>query len=179
MVAQGSSPAFAELFKRHGGRVLGYCARIVGERAAGEDLSQEVWIKVAKAAPDWRPEASLRAWLLTIARNAALNHLRRQNRLELMGESEEPEAPEASFALDRLTIEDKLIAAEDKKRVAHAIDGLSDQKRAALMMWLNEQLSQDEIARELGITLAAVKSLLHRARNELESRLSDEKGGRS
>ncbi len=169
----GSSAAFDELFKRHGGRVLGYCARIVGDKALGEDIAQEVWIRVAKAAPDYRPSpgASLRSWLLTISRNLALNDLRKRKRLVDWPEEGDAKA-EASLDLERESVEQILIRETDRARVAKAIDGLEDAKRTALMLWMNEEMSHEEIAKELGSSAAAVKSLLFRARRDLENELS-------
>ena len=170
MIAQGSSPAFTELFRRHGGRVLGYCARLTADQAAGEDLAQEVWIRVAKAAPDWTPRAgaSLRAWLLTIARNLSLNFLRDRKRISLENDGDEiPSGAESS--------EELMIRTEDRNALAKAIDSLSDLKRVAITMSLVEERSHQDIASELSMSVPAVKSLLFRARADLEKLLGEGK----
>lgn len=172
-LGQGSSGAFDELFRRHGGRVLGYCSRILGDKGLGEDVSQEVWIRVAKTATDWRPRegASLRSWLLTISRNLALNDLRNRKRLVAWPEDGEARA-EASIEIEKASVEQILIGESDRARVAKAIDRLDDVKRTALMLWMNEDMSHEQIAKELGSSAAAVKSLLFRARRDLEASLN-------
>ena len=166
MLARGSAPAFDELFRRHGGRVLGYCSRLAGERAAGEDIAQEVWIRVVRTASDWRP-GNLLSWLLTIARNLALNHLRAQRRLDITDQQEtfDDLVPQPD------SVEKLLLQFENRQLVLKAIDDLSDQKRSALLMWLNEDLSYEQIASELGTSVNNAKSLIFRAKQELESQL--------
>lgn len=170
MIGKGSKPAFEELFRRYAGRVVGYCARLVGDRGSGEDLAQEVWIRIAKAAPDWKPKASFRAWVLTIARNASLNFLRDRRKLGSFQENGDQEVAQAEASLDlgAPSALDTLMNAQNRDRLMRAIDELSDTKRTAIMMWLIEEMSQEEIARELAMSVAAVKSLLFRVRNDLE-----------
>lgn len=176
LIAKGSAPAFEELFVRYGSKVLGYCTRMVSDRATGEDLAQDVWIKVTKAAPDWRPEASLSAWLLTIARHTSLNYLRGQNRLQALPENDEDIKVEVSQDLGRQSVEDLLIASENRTRVARALDLLTDMQRSAILMWLREEMSYEDIARELNLSTAAVKSLLFRARTDLEKYFGTDAG---
>lgn len=175
-MAEGSAAAFDEVFRRHSGRVLGYCSRLVGEKAAGEDLAQDVWVKVIKAASDWEPRAGVRAWLLTIARNTALNYLRDRMRTAL---TEDGEAPEDELrALERPSVEELISRDEDQRLLTAAMDRLPDAKRAALVMWLMEEMSYERIGVELGVSVANVKTILFRAKKELQTLITELGGGR-
>lgn len=76
-VASGDSRAFRGLFDRYGARLLGYCRRFMGSPTRGEDMAQDVWVKVVKAAPSYRGEGKFVSWLLSLARNTCLGELRR------------------------------------------------------------------------------------------------------
>lgn len=74
----GDMAAFAALVRRHQERVFRFVLRMLDARDEATDLTQDVFVKAWQALPDWRPEASFSTWLLQIARNAALDQLRRR-----------------------------------------------------------------------------------------------------
>src|SRR5690348_7370901 len=88
-IALGKATAFRELFTRHGSLVLGYSRRIVRETPLAEDVSQEVWIKVVRAAPSYRDQGIFKSWLLKIVRNTALTQLRARNLLSFSDDEAE------------------------------------------------------------------------------------------
>lgn len=73
-----SKHAFRELFDRHGGLMLGYCSRLIPERQQAEEVAEEVWMRVIQNAGSYGSTDSIRPWLLSITRNAALNSTRRR-----------------------------------------------------------------------------------------------------
>jgi RNA polymerase sigma-70 factor (ECF subfamily) len=158
-VASGSEAAFRSLFDRHGSRILGYCCRFMGSEPRGEDVAQEVWMKVIRASKEYQAEGKFAAWVLTIARRACLSAFReRSDNTEISFEAGiEADIPD----LDRQTVEEELSQNE--------IDRLPDQQRIALLMWMTNESSYEEIAAELRLSVAAVKSLLFRARRSLEN----------
>lgn len=179
LIANGNRPAFEEVFRRYGSAVLGYSSRLLGGRSAGEDISQEVWIRTVKHSGDYRPRAGLKAWLFTIARNLALNHLRSQRKLTLLGETSAEELSQ-SLGAESLTaegVEDILARSNDRKEILALLDALPAPQRLALVIWMSDDMSYEEIAQELRTTIPAVKSLLHRARTALEKQLSQKKMG--
>jgi RNA polymerase sigma factor (sigma-70 family) len=92
-----SKQAFRDLFDRHGGFVLGYCTRVIPDRSQAEDVAVEVWIRVIQSAEAFSSTDSIRPWILSITRNAALNSTRRRKQawVETDSESfEESIAPE-------------------------------------------------------------------------------------
>lgn len=173
----GDEAACAALVRRHQDRVYGTVYRMLGSyHQEAEDVAQQVFIKVFRAAPRWRPEAKFTTWLMTICRNCVFTQLQRSRRracepLEseaadggTAGESPHPD-PDARPA-------DALVQEEEMRRALEdALARLPDAQRAALVLRQYEQLNYEDIARTLGTTVPSVKSLLFRAREALRARL--------
>jgi RNA polymerase sigma-70 factor (ECF subfamily) len=165
-IARGNAPAFRELFLRHSSLVMGYGRRMVKDLALAEDVSQESWMKVVRAAPSYEDKGVFRAWLLSIVRRTALNLLRSRSRFEFITEpsAETENTPRENF--------EKIFSQQQElEHVKQLIEALPDQQRVALVIWLSEDMSYEDIAAELGLSVAAVKSLLFRARRTLEQQL--------
>lgn len=169
-VATGDSAAFRRLFDRHGSRVLGYCSRFMGGRSKAEDVAQEVWMKVVRAASHYRGEGKFLSWLLTIARTSCLSELRAQGEFakeafEELADLEGDPSPSADQYMEQ---------AQDIALLKKCIDELPDSQRVVLNLWMNHESSYEEISRETSLSPAAVKSLLFRARQTLERKLKGE-----
>lgn len=175
-LASGSKEAFRVLFERHGGLILGYCSRILGDRNQAEDISQDVWMKVIQNAQKYEARNQLRPWLLTLSRNTCLNVLRsRKSFVQIDSDNEvtiEAEARKASnAAADEGTAIQSLIAKDDSKNFKKHLDALPIAQRTALSLLLIEELSYEEIARAMELSLPAVKTHIHRGRKSLEGLL--------
>jgi len=149
----------ASLYIEHRDKVFRYLTRVVGHADTARDLTQEVFLRVTRAAarPD-QPEES-RAWIFSIARNLALNHLRDAQRRPLA----------VVMASDPGRGATQEIAAV----VQQALAGLADVDRDVFLLRESAGLSYDEIARACEISPDAVRSRLHRARQALRIALSD------
>jgi RNA polymerase sigma-70 factor (ECF subfamily) len=174
---EGDREAFETLFRRYTPRVVGFLARMVPERARAEELAQEVFVRIYQARDRYEPRARFSTWLFGIASNLALNdlalaHRKRERPWDDHGASlaEDP-APRADRSLEGKR------AAE---RIGQALARLPDRQRAALLLRVDEGLGYGEIADSLGVSTASVKSLIHRARENLLSDLreGDEGEGR-
>jgi RNA polymerase sigma-70 factor (ECF subfamily) len=163
-IARGESAAFAVLFERHAKVVFGYAHFILGETAKAEDVAQEVWLRVVKLAPSYRGEGHFRAWIKTMTRNLCFIELRNAKRLISMVEEDH------DFA-STVDLEKELQAAQLKEDLHVALSQLPDLQRVALLLWMGESLTYEEIANQLNLTVSAVKSLLFRAKRNLEHRL--------
>lgn len=167
-IANGQDSAFRTLFDRHVSRVLGYCTRFMGDKSRGEDAAQEVWMKIIRAAPSYRGEGKFSAWILTIARTTCLTHLRGAGREEVpLADNGEDLAVDETQA----SIEQTLTLGQDVARLKKEIDALPDMQRAVLVQWMTHESTYEEIAREMDLTVPAVKSLLFRAKQALERNL--------
>ena len=177
-VRQGDQEAFASLVERHAPMLVNFMSRYIGCRATGEDLAQDVFLRVFKAAPSYEPKARFKTWLLTIATNICLNRQRWQkhrNHLSLCGEDEEGcGMPASQLDSGRPGPEAAAEKEELKARVREAIASLPERQRVAILLYRYEQFSYAEIAANLGMSLMAVKSLLNRAKEGLRARLSRE-----
>lgn len=166
MIAAGHKPAFQELYRRYGSHVLGYSRRLVRQTGVSEEVAQEAWIRVVRAAASYRGDGSLKSWLYTVVRRTAFNYLRDHVASE--------EVATADLEAAHATVhefEEQVLARAEIEAVRSALDSLPGNQRLALTMWLTEDLSYDEIAGQLGVTEAAVKSLLHRARQRISDKL--------
>jgi len=169
-IAEGDSEQFRTFVERHQQLVISLVTRMIGS-ADAEDLAQQVFLNVWKSAPRWRPEAKVTTWLLTIAKRLVFNEARRRARTRLIPQSEdqehEPEYPDPTPGPDREVLEKELHLAIEK-----AINQLPEKERLALVLRQYQGMPYEEIAEVLGVSLAAVKSLLFRARNSMKRLLA-------
>ena len=168
-IGRGDTQAFREFVERHQSLVIGMVSRMIGS-ADAEDVAQQVFLSVWKSAPRWRPEAKVTTWLLTIAKRLVFNESRRRSRARLIPQSQDEEDerdfPDATPGPDRQVLERELHAA-----IESAISFLPKKERLALVLRQYQEMSYDEIAVILGMSLPAVKSLLFRARKSLKIHL--------
>jgi RNA polymerase sigma-70 factor (ECF subfamily) len=173
LAARGDTSAFEKVIERHQALVAGTAARMLGSNSDVEDIAQQVFIRVWKSARRYVPRAKFTTWLLKITRNLVFNELRRAKRRAQVSLQREPGAEEIPLkdetnpAPDASLLEDEL-----QRAIEEAIMQLPESQRMALVLRRYEQLSYEEIAEVLDLSVPAVKSVLFRARTELRARLS-------
>src|SRR6266581_3632141 len=174
LVGRGDTSAFEDLVERHQSLVTGTVARMLGSNLDVEDIAQQVFIRVWKSARRYVPRAKFTTWLLKITRNLVFNELRRSKRrghVPLQSEPGREDHPplkdETNSAPDASLLESEL-----QETIEEAIMQLPESQRMALVLRRYEQLSYEQIAEVLDLSVPAVKSVLFRARSELRSRLS-------
>jgi RNA polymerase sigma-70 factor (ECF subfamily) len=167
--ARGDPEAATALVRRNFALVSRYVARVVRDARAVEDLAQDVFVQVLTTAPRYTPSARFSTWLYRIATNAALNYLKQAQiarragdpdgiGMELVDRHEPP--PDGRISLDEL-----------KHRVSEAIGSLPVNQRVALVLFEYENLSYQQIAAVLEVTVEGVRALLTRARATLRTKL--------
>ena len=170
--ADGSRTAFETLVRRHQAAVWSLVRRLAPSDALAEEALQEAFVAAFKGAGSWSGEGSVRSWLLTLARHACYRHVRRR-----AGE------PARFQPLDELgaaagwgtPTPDALFAAlEDRERVERALGRLEPQDREVLVLRELLEYSGPETAEALGVSLAAMKSRLHRARLRFAAAVREE-----
>ncbi|MBI4566798.1 MAG: sigma-70 family RNA polymerase sigma factor [Planctomycetes bacterium] len=177
---RGDRLSFARLVEAHQDRLFNAVARMVGNRDDAADLVQEVFLKAFRALDEFREEARFFTWLYRIAMNAAISHRRRapaRGRVvslsapgggaETEGEpglSLDPEDPAGGPGRDAEL-------REMGGAVERAIAGLPAEERALVVLRDVDGCTYEEIAEVLSISLATVRSRLHRARLDLRGRL--------
>ncbi|MEX0759352.1 MAG: RNA polymerase sigma factor, partial [Tistlia sp.] len=164
-VAAGDARASRRLLEHHLDRVVGLSYRLLGERAAAEDVAQDTFLRLWSRADRWRPEARLDTWLYTVARNLCLDRLRKSGR--------QSDAPPPDVADPAPSAERQLSEAQTARRVAREIAALPERQKSAIALVHEEGLSNIEAAEILGVSVDALESLLARARRRLRERLTE------
>ena len=160
--------AFEELYARYARPVYAVVRRLVGDHARSEDVAQQAFTNVWRAAAGYRRERGpATGWLFAIARNAAFDALRSR---EAPSRWEVPDQPDDGPGPDQ-----RAAAAEEAFRVHAAVDGLSDREREVIELAYFDGLSQSEVAARLGAPLGTVKTRTRRALAHLADRLAAER----
>jgi RNA polymerase sigma-70 factor (ECF subfamily) len=172
---RGDLDALSALLTRYQNRLYRYLLRLVREPAEAEDLFQQTWLRVAEKIRKYDPNRNFEAWLFTLARNLAIDHLRRLRPESL----DEPiaSAPGESAATRLLSGErpalDGILDRERSSRLAGALDQLSVTYREVLTLRFEEEMKLEEIAEVLNAPLSTVKTRLRRALERLRQTIED------
>lgn len=163
--ARGDSDAFRILMERWWPRVFAFLARALSHRADAEDLAQETFVRVYRAAPRYVPGGRFAAWLFRIAGNLARAEMRRRRvRGWLLGAG----APGDEMVLESLPAShdfdaDGLLAnAEVRVALARALARLPERQRLAILLRHFEDMRMRNVALALGISERAAESLVAR-----------------
>jgi len=177
-VKQGDEASFELLLQRYRRPLCHFLNRMVRDAAQAEDLAQEVFLRVYRARREYEPSAKFTTWLFRIATNLALNSLRdgrhRQAEVSLDAAAEGQDG--SPMMLDvpdgAPMVEEQLVERDRVAVVRRAIFALPEKQRAAVLLHKYQELDYDEIARILGCTVSALKSLLFRAYETLRVQLA-------
>lgn len=172
-IGAGDPAAFKKLVERHQNAVIGTVAKMLGNASDAEDISQQVFLRIWRNAKRYRPDAKFTTYLFTITRNLVFNETRRRGRKKEVSSDEREENSHHLIedSPDRQP-DSELLQAELQRAVDDAIAKLPDTQRMAVVLRRYEQLSYEEIADVLKLSVSAVKSLLFRARTTLRESLS-------
>ena len=161
--------AYRELIERHQDDLLRFLTRMVGDRAAAEDIFQDAFLQVHISAHTFDTSRRFRPWLFTIAANKARDYLRKRNRrktVELSAPIKKSE-PGASFVdlleVDVPSPDAAMNFSERDEMVQKALDQLGPALREVILLAYFQRMSYAQIAEDLGIPLGTVKSRMHSA----------------
>jgi len=174
-VAEDDERAFTELVRRFQARVMNLVSRVLNDRECGDDIAQEVFVRVFVHRRNYRRGSKFSTWLFTIAANLAKNEIRRRVRRRNW------------FSLDALqeVLKDSAIQLADptegresrmereqlQEAMGRAIATVPEKYRLALVFRDIDGLSYEEIAQVLGIPGGTVRSRINRARGMLKRKL--------
>lgn len=162
-VKGGDREAFSRLYERFRGPILNFLLGMVGREALAEELAHEVFLKLYRTRESYEPTARFTTWLWTIARNAALDELRRKG--ELLARHSAEDEGEVEIAGDpELGAEAQLLERARREQVERCLAALPARQREAVMLRTAAENTYEEIGGLLGLSLANVKNLLHRAK---------------
>src|ERR1700736_5820372 len=154
---------FEMFIRSYQNMVFSVSARIVGNLTDAEDITQEVFIKAYRRFPQLRNSDTLGGWLRTVATNLSINHLNRY-RARWRFFSEQAEPFEIAAEVDR--------ESDRKEALELAIRKLPDPQRVPLVLFHFQEMSYEEIAAKLQVSLAKVKSDIYRGRENLKKLLT-------
>ena len=162
-VARRDRQAFAAMYAATSAKLFGIIVRILGRRDLAEEVLQEVYVKIWERAGDFDPSrASPITWLATIARNRALDEVRRKSAVSI---EVTPEALEvASEEPDPLAA---LASSEEFKRLLACMQGLEPERRDMVLLAYYHGTSRDELAARFKAPVATIKTWLHRSLRQL------------
>lgn len=169
----GERIAFDHLVQRHFGSTYAVAYARLGQRETAEDLAQEVFLRAYLSLGQLRNPATFAAWVHQLARNLAIDWIRRgqrRGRLAAMVPMEESmqELPDENAQDARA----KMSGNEEADAVRTALAELSPDARELVLLHFTEELSQREIARRLGVDPATVRRRLEKSTAALQGRLA-------
>ena len=168
----GDPASLAALYRRHAPAVFGFALRSTGSREAAEEVTQDVFDRVWRGAAGYRADrASAATWIMRIARNRAIDELRRTGRRP----AEAPGPWEDSLGTDPGTGPEEITEANQERRsVREAVARLPRAQREALELAFFGGLSHAEIARSTGVPVGTVKTRIRLSMRKLREVLEGE-----
>jgi RNA polymerase sigma-70 factor (ECF subfamily) len=153
-------------------RLLRYLVYLTSRREQAEDLVQEIWVRVLERAGQYNSRLRFEPWLFSIARNLAIDDLRRRQRASL--NPSEALVSEACLELPASDLHSPFLAAaksEDAVRIANAMGTLEPIYREALLLRFQEELSLEEISQVADAPVSTISSRIQRGLSMLRSAL--------
>jgi RNA polymerase sigma-70 factor (ECF subfamily) len=175
-VKHGDLEAFEQLVQKYKHPIVNVIYRMLHDLDEAEDLAQNVFIRVFQSAGRYEVSAKFSTWIFTIARHLCLNEIRRRGRHPAQSlessQSDDPEQPPRQYP-DGKTFSppEAFLHGELEQKIQQALGGLPEKQRLAIALCQEDELSYEEIARVLGCSLSATKSLIHRGRETLKEKL--------
>jgi RNA polymerase sigma-70 factor, ECF subfamily len=171
-VAAGDRNALAELYGRHGRHVMGLAVRVVGDHETAQEIVQDVFTRLWKNAAGYDAgQAGVATWIMRIARNRAIDELRRRG-ARPVADAMDDESPIADTAAP--SPEEAADATLRRDRVRSALATLPEKQRQAVSLAFFGGRTHAEIARELREPLGTVKTRIRTALRTLRERLAGE-----
>ena len=167
-IRAGDTGAAADLFERYAPALLRFTDRMLSDRSAAEEVTQEVFLKVISRAHQYDGRAGVAAWLFAIAANACRDRRRRDRRAPVVPLEAVPEPPARGEA-----VESGILSRERREAVRHALELLSEEQREALVLARYHGMPYAQIAQTLGISVGAVKTRVFRAVETLKAHFSE------
>ena len=171
LYAAGDRSAALVLTLRLTPRILGFAARLLGDRAEAEDVAQEAMLRLWRIAPDWRPgEAQVTTWLYRVVSNLVTDRQRARTRRRADSLEDAAEPVDESLGAYATLLERDRMAALDA-----ALALLPDRQRQAVVLRHLEGLSNPDIATIMEIGVEAVESLTARGKRALAAALAGQR----
>lgn len=175
-VKAGDQAAFKLIVDKYQHRVINVAYRLLGDIDEAEDIAQETFLRVYLSVKSYQPQAELFTYLYTIATNLSLNRLRKKRRLQWFSldafKTEGEEESGLEVPADPAGQPDQSLEREEREvAVRRALDALPPAQKTAVILSRYEGLSYKQIVQVMDISMSAVESKLHRAKQTLRKKL--------
>lgn len=174
---KGDMSAFELIVRRYQDAIINYIHFTISDYHRAEDLAQETFLRVFKNVNRYEPKASFKSWLYTIATNLSRNEIRNRSRRktyyleDLVDENED--VYHSEYMVDTRLQPDILYEKKERQQIIKkAIKLLPENQSVALTLVTYQELSYEEISEILDCSVGAVKSLIHRARQNMKDILN-------
>ncbi|WP_323795361.1 sigma-70 family RNA polymerase sigma factor [Nisaea sp.] len=169
LVADGGETAFDRLVLRHQGPISAFAYRMLGNQSDAEEISQETFGRVWSHAPRWNPDGKAKSWIYRIAHNLCIDRLRaRHTTVDIADQEIEDGTPDPEQTLARK---------RTGTSVRHAVELLPERQRIAISLFHLKDMTANEAAETMDISIDALESLLRRARKKLKEIMQDQQSG--
>lgn len=160
LLATGNAQYFEELYNRHFKKIYYQVIAYVKDSEEAQDLTQDIFVKLYDRLSKFQEKSSFSTWLFSLARNAALDYLRRKGKIQedYIDDSKLGGIPE---------VDDQALFQIKADRLAHILNKVSPDDKAILVMKYAHEWQVDEIAETLGIGESAVKMRIKRAKAKI------------
>lgn len=163
-VARGQRESLRSVYDATSAKLFGVIVRLVRDREIAEDILQDVYVKVWQRAARYDPErASPITWLSTIARNTAIDHLRRAGRKPETTTDELPEIEDDAVPADEM-----LCSMEDNAALRRCMDELQPDHRRSIRLAFFDGMSHSQLSEQFGVPLGTLKSWIRRGLQSLK-----------
>lgn len=171
----GDTRAFDELVRRYRDRVYRLCTKILRHEDDAAEALQDAFLSAYRGLPKFKAESTFSTWLYRIATNASLMKLRRRREGHVSYEQSQSGPPDAEpLAIPDWSAQplEELLDTETREVLGREVDQLPANEREVFVLRDMMEQSNADVAQELGLSIAAVKSRLHRARLHLRDRMN-------
>lgn len=170
---------FDEIYKENAEKVINLAYRMTGKDEMAKDITQDVFLKVYQKLDGFREQSKISTWIYRIAMNHIINIMKREKRLKFFSALEKNFGTERQYD-NMVTVweenfpdqPDRILEESEKEIIVRKlVDELPPKYKIPFLLFRYEDMSYQEIADQLKISLSAVESQIHRARKKLEIKL--------
>jgi RNA polymerase sigma-70 factor, ECF subfamily len=170
---KGDTSAFGDIVLKYQDKIYNLCRHMLGNAHDAEDAAQDAFLKAYQALPKFQPEASLYTWLYRIATNTCIDYKKKPVFESLFGDYGEGELLVHDRASNAPSPEKLYQSKQIDQVLQESLGTLSPKLRAIIILKEIEELSYEEIADTLEISMGTVKSRIARAREELQKLMKE------
>jgi RNA polymerase sigma-70 factor (ECF subfamily) len=166
---RGDEQAFGKLVEAYQGPVYNLAYRMLGSAGEAEDAAQETFVRIYTKLHTYQPDRKLSSWIFSIASHYCIDRLRRRGHASWLSLDEDPLV--TVLPSGERDPEDEVMREEVRDEIQGLVEQLPPAYRAPLILRYWQDMSYQEIADVLGLSVQAVKSRLHRARLQITERV--------